>query len=86
MIVYDPRGHSWDTWCALMAELFASNQLGTLPEERWREWGNAVANIGYFMASGVADTRSFETWEDWATHLVGSMTIIGSVSSTRATA
>ena len=86
MIVYDPRGHSWDTWCALMAELFASNQLGTLPEERWREWGDAVANIGYFMASGVADTRSFETWEDWATHLVGSMTIIGSVSSTRATA
>ena len=86
MIVYDPRGHSWDTWCALMAELFASNQLGTLPEDRWREWGNAVAGIGYFMESGIADTRGFETWQDWATHLVGSMTIIGSVSLTRATA
>jgi hypothetical protein len=63
-----------------MAELFASNQLGTLPEDQWREWGDAVSGIGYFMASGIADTRNFETWQDWATHLVGSMVIISSTN------
>ena len=47
MIVYDPRGMTWDQWCALNAELFAPQQLGTLPEDRWREWGDAVAGIGY---------------------------------------
>jgi hypothetical protein len=69
-----------------MAELFASNQLGTLPEERWREWGDAVSGIGYFESSGIADTRNFDTWQDWAFHMVGTMTIIGTASSTNAVA
>ena len=86
MVVYDPRGMTWDGWCALMAELFASNQLGTLPEERWREWGDAVSGIGYFESSGIADTRNFDTWQDWAFHMVGTMTIIGTASSTNAVA
>lgn len=75
MVVYDPRGHTWDSWCALMAELFAIQELGTLPEVRWKEWGDAMAGIGYFMSSGVPDTRAFERWEDWATSLVGIMDI-----------
>jgi hypothetical protein len=68
-----------------MAELFASNQLGTLPENRWREWGDAMAGIGYFTASGIPDTRGFATWQDWATHLVGAMTLVGSAGSSTAT-
>jgi hypothetical protein len=80
MITYDPRGMTWDQYCKLMEELFAPQQLGHLPEDQWRDWGNAVANIGYFMASGIADTRNFETWQDWASHLCGTMTIISSTS------
>lgn len=75
MVVYDPRGHSWDSWCNLMNELFAQQQLGTVPEDRWREWGDGMAGIGYFMSSGVPDTRLFERWEDWAVSLVGIMSI-----------
>ena len=81
MIVYDPRGMTWDQWCALNAELFAPQQLGTLPEDRWREWGDAVSGIGYFMESGIADTRGFETWEDWAKHMCGTMSIISSTQT-----
>jgi hypothetical protein len=75
LTTYDPRGQTWDSWCALMSELFAAQQLGTLPEDRWQEWGNAMAGIGYFMSSGVPDTRTFERWEDWAVSLIGIMDI-----------
>ena len=75
MTTFDPRGLSWDMWCELMADLFAAQQLGTVPEDRWREWGDGMAGIGYFMSSGVPDTRTFERWEDWAAALVGIMDI-----------
>ena len=38
MTTFDPRGMTWDLWCKLMSELFASNQLGTAPEDHWKEW------------------------------------------------
>jgi len=75
MVVYDPRGMTWDQWCALTNELFAPQQLGTLPEDRWQEWGNAMAGIGYFMNSNIPDTRGFANWQDWAASLVGIMRI-----------
>jgi len=75
MITYDPRGHDWDGWCALMAELFAAQQLGTVPEERWKEWADGMQGIGYFVNSGVPDSRGFDDWRTWAEQLVGIMTI-----------
>lgn len=75
MITYDPRGMSWNQWCALMAELFASNQLGTLEEDRWRDWADGMQGIGYFVNSGIPDQRNFTTWQEWAQQLVGIMSI-----------
>lgn len=62
--VYDPRNLSWDAWCALMAELFAANQLGVSPEDQWREWANALSGIGRFQ--GVPGANGFDTWQNWA--------------------
>jgi len=75
MLSYDPRGHTWDSWCSLMAELFAGQQLGTVPEERWTEWASGMQGIGYFVSSGVPDPRGFDSWQDWAQRLTGIMTI-----------
>ena len=75
MTTYDPRNMRWDDWCSLMAELFAAQELGTLPEDRWREWGDGMAGIGYFMNSAVPSTHQYETWQDWAENLVGIMSI-----------
>ena len=69
--VYDPRGMSWSYWCALMAELFAANQLGTVPEENWLQWANGLAGIGRF--GNVPDGRNFATWQDWAFALNNAM-------------
>lgn len=74
-VTYDPRNMEWDYWCALMAEQFASNQLGTIPEDRWQEWANALAGIGYFTRAGIPDSRGFETWQDWALALTNAMTL-----------
>jgi len=75
MVTYDPRYMTWDQWCPLMAELFAQQSLGTMPEAKWKDWANGVAGIGTFMASGVPDSRGFNTWQDWASRLVGIMSI-----------
>jgi hypothetical protein len=58
-----------------MVELFASQQLGTVPEASWKDWANGMANIGYFMNSAVPDARTFDNWQDWAQQLVGIMSL-----------
>lgn len=62
--VYDSRDMEWGYWCSLMAELFAANQLGIVPEENWLDWANGLAGIGRFP--GVPDGRDFDNWRDWA--------------------
>ena len=76
MITYDPRNMTWDYWCALMAGLFASNQLGTVPEDKWCDWVDGMNGIGYFVQNGIPDHRGFENWQDWASELCGFMNII----------
>jgi len=72
---FDPRDLTWDYWCASTAQQFAAQQLGTVPEEQWRDWADGMQGIGYFVNSGVPDARNFETWQDWAKSLVGIMDI-----------
>lgn len=73
MISYDPRGMDWSQYCKLMAELFAPNQLGYVPEENWREWVDGLNGIGYFVQSGVPDHRGYADWKQWAMAMVGIM-------------
>jgi hypothetical protein len=75
MITYDPREMTWDEYCRLMCELFASNQLGTVPELKWRDWVDGLNGIGYFVQSGIPDHRPYETWQDWAKAMAGTMSI-----------
>ena len=75
MISYDPRFMTWDQWCPLMAELFAAQSLGTLPEERWQDWAAGMTGIGFFTESGIPDARGFADWKDWATQLCGIVSI-----------
>ncbi len=75
MISYDPRGMTWDQYCKLMEELFAPQQLGHVPEERWKEWASGLNGIGYFVESGIPDPREFNDWQDWAKQMAGLMSI-----------
>jgi hypothetical protein len=75
MVTYDPRNMEWPLYCSLMAELFSSNDIGTVPEENWRQWVDGINALGNFGQSGVPDSRGFETWQDWAEQMVGIMSI-----------
>ena len=75
MIAYDPRGMTWDQYNRLMEELFAAQQLGNVPEDRWRDWVDGLNGIGYFVQSGVPDHRGFAEWQDWAAQMTGIMSI-----------
>ena len=75
MLSYDPRGMSWDQYCKLMNELFAPQQLGTVEEEKWRDWVDGINGIGFFVQSAVPDHRNFANWEDWAKQMVGIMNL-----------
>ena len=77
MTVYDPRTMEWDYYCSLMAELFSGNDIGTVPEENWRDWVDGINGIGFFAQSGVPDQRMFDTWQEWAEQLVGIMNLAG---------
>ena len=71
MVAQDPRDLTWDRWCAKMADQYAAQQLGTVPEEQWRDWGAAFAGLGRFTKSSVPDPRGFATWQAWAEILPG---------------
>lgn len=75
-ITYDPRGMTWDQYCKLTEEQFASNQLGHVPEENWRAWVDGLNGIGYFVQSGVPDHRGFDTWQQWAQSMCGIMSVV----------
>lgn len=75
MLAYDPRGLEWDLYCSLMAELFSSNDIGTVTEDRWREWVDGIAGIGYFGESDIPDHRLFDSWQAWAENMVGIMNL-----------
>jgi hypothetical protein len=60
-----------------MAELFSSNDIGTVTEDKWREWVDGINGIGLFGQSAIPDHRMFDTWQDWAEQMVGIMSIAG---------
>ena len=77
MIIPMPDTNTWDVWCQRMSELFATQQLGTVSEENWRDWASGMQGIGYFVQNGVPDPRGFDIWQDWAERVVGIMNFQG---------
>jgi hypothetical protein len=65
----------WPTYCKLMAELFSSNDIGYVEEDRWRDWVDGINGIGYFGQSAIPDQRLYATWQEWADQMVGIMSL-----------
>jgi hypothetical protein len=70
-LVYDPRGHSFESWSALMCEAYAAQQLAiNIKEEKWRDWATGIMAIDVFQNNSVPDPYLFNNWRDWAENLV----------------
>lgn len=73
-LIYDPRGHTFDSWASLMCELYATQQLEIpTPHTDWKLWGNGIRAIDVFANEAIPMTDSFDKWEDWAQQLVNSV-------------
>ena len=80
-IIYDPRGHTFESWASLMCEQYAAQQL-EIPNAftNWKTWGDGLRAIDVFSNEAIPSTSNFDDWQEWAQELVNSYN--PSVSST----
>jgi hypothetical protein len=73
-LIYDPRGHTFDSWASLMCELYATQQLA-IPNANtdWRQWGEGLKAIDVFTNEGIPGPAVFQDWQDWAQAVVGAV-------------
>lgn len=73
-LVYDPRFHTFESWAALMVELYSPQQL-EIPTVHtdWRLWGNGIKAIDVFVNEAIPSTDAFDNWFDWAMELMNAV-------------
>lgn len=73
-LVYDPRGHTFESWAALMCELYAAQQL-EIPTAltNWKIWGDGIRAIDVFANEAIPMTDNFDDWQKWAEELVNAV-------------
>lgn len=73
-VVYDPRGHTWDSWASLMVEAYAEQQL-EIPsgEATWKNWASGMKAIDLFANEQIPGPYIFDHWQDWATAVVSAV-------------
>lgn len=73
-LVYDPRGHTFESWASLMCEGYAAQNL-MIPDSRtdWVEWAEGLKAIDVFTNEGIPGPRNFSDWQTWAQELVNAV-------------
>ena len=73
-LVYDPRFHTFESWASLMCEAYAGQQLAIpSPQTDWKEWAAGLKAIDVFVNEGIPGPYIYESWQDWASALVGAI-------------
>ena len=73
-LVYDPRFHTFDSWAALMCELYAANQLQVPTSDLdWKGWAAGLKAIDVFANEAIPEPYQFNDWQDWASAVVGAV-------------
>jgi len=69
--IYDPRGHTFDSWASLMCEAFAAQQMEIpIHTTTWQGWAVGMMSVGLFNNEGIPDPYQFDSWDQWATAAV----------------
>lgn len=73
-VVYDPRGHTFDSWACLMCEAYATQQLA-IPDQftDWKLWGQGLLAIDVFTNEAIPNPALFNDWQSWAQTLVNAV-------------
>ena len=70
-LVYDPRGHTFESWSSLMIEAYASQQLQmNVPEDKWIDFATGMMGISIFQNDALPNPYGFSKWNEWAEEVV----------------
>ena len=70
-LVYDPRGHTFESWSSLMVESYASQQLQIgITEDNWQDWAVGMMNIAIFNDGSLPSPYAYSNWQQWAEEVV----------------
>ena len=73
-LVYDPRGHTFESWSALMCEAYAGQQLILdATEKNWQDWALSIMAIDLFQNNSVPSPYLFKNWNEWVESLVNAI-------------
>jgi len=73
-LVYDPRGHTFDSWASVMCELYSTQNLEIPgPTTDWKLWANGIKGIDIFTNEAIPPSDNFDNWFDWAEQLVNAV-------------
>ena len=71
MIAIDPRGLTWDVWSARVSEDLPGSDLPDVDEANWLRFASELHDTNSALArGGAAHPTTFESWQDWALHLL----------------
>lgn len=71
-LIYDPRGHTFESWASLMCEAFAVQQMEIpIHTTTWQGWAVGMVSVGLFNNEAIPDPYQFDNWEEWAFAAVG---------------
>jgi len=73
-LIYDPRGHTFESWASLMVEAYAAQQLA-IPDQftDWKSWGQGLLAIDVFANEAIPNPALFDDWQLWAQTLVNAV-------------
>ena len=70
-LVYDPRGHTFESWSSLMVESYSAQQLQIgLQEDEWQNFALSLMAIDLFQNDALPNPYLFTKWHDWAEEVV----------------
>jgi len=70
-LVYDPRGHTFESWSAVMVESYASQQLQmNVAEDKWIDFALGMMAIDIFQNDALPSPYLYSRWNDWAEAVV----------------
>ena len=73
-LIYDPRGHTFDSWACLMCEAYAPQNIEIpMRNTDWRLWGDGLRAIDVFANQAIPSTSNFDNWMDWAQALMAAV-------------
>lgn len=58
---------TWDAWNGNMLHYFGQEPLPYVPEDSWRDFGQAMLSLSTFSSYNIPDPSAFDSWQDWVT-------------------